>query len=86
VIEKVGVVGCGLMGSGIAQVCAQAGHEVRVVEAAPEVLEAGMKRIGAFLDKGIQRGKLTEDDKAATMSRLTGAGEIGELADRDIVI
>lgn len=85
-IEKVGVVGCGLMGSGIAQVCAQAGHEVRVVEAAPEVLEAGMKRIGAFLDKGIQRGKLTEDDKAATMSRLTGAGEIGELADRDIVI
>jgi 3-hydroxybutyryl-CoA dehydrogenase len=86
VIEKIGVVGCGLMGSGIAQVCAQAGHEVRVVEAAPEVLEAGMKRIGAFLDKGIQRGKLTEDDKAATMSRLTGAGEIGELADRDIVI
>ena len=85
-VRRVGVVGCGLMGSGIAQVCAQAGHEVRVVEASPEILEAGMGRIEAFLDKGIARGKLTAEDKEATISRLHGASDIAELDDREIVI
>ncbi len=85
-IEKVGIVGCGLMGSGIAQVCAQAGHDVRVVEAAPEILDAGMRRIEAFLDKGIERGKVTAEERAATLGRLAPAGDVGDLADRDIVI
>jgi 3-hydroxybutyryl-CoA dehydrogenase len=83
---KVGVVGCGLMGGGIAQVCAQAGHDVRVAEASPEILESGMRRIEAFLDKGIARGKVTTEDKAAILGRLTAADGIGDLGDSDIVI
>jgi len=59
-IREVGVVGCGLMGAGIAQVAAQAGYDTIVRELNEELLEKGLGRISAFLDKGVARKKLTQ--------------------------
>ncbi len=56
-IRKVGVVGCGLMGAGIAQVCAEAGYSVRVREVSDDLLSKGLGRIEAFLKKGVEKGK-----------------------------
>jgi len=85
-IRKVGVIGCGLMGSGIAQVSAQAGMDTVVVEASRELLDRGMGRIQSFLKGGVDRGKITPEDRDATLSRLRGASELKELADRDLLI
>lgn len=68
---KVGVVGSGVMGSGIAQVCAMAGHEVVLFDLNPKALEKAMASIEKNLDKGISLGKLDENKKAETLSRLT---------------
>jgi len=57
-IKVVGVVGCGLMGSGIAQVCAEAGYEVVVRDVSDELLEKGLGKIESFLSKGVERGRL----------------------------
>ena len=61
---RVAVVGAGTMGSGIAQVCAQACWETRLYDVFPEELEAGMARVSAFWDSAISRGKTTTDQKA----------------------
>ena len=60
-MKQVGVVGCGLMGSGIAQVCAEAGYPVIVREVSEELLRKGLGRIRSFLEKGVQKGKLTPE-------------------------
>ena len=85
-IRKVGVVGCGLMGSGIAQVCAAAGLETVVREANDEFLQKGMKRIDGFLQGGVDKGKMTADQKAQILSRLKGTTKASDLADCDLVI
>ena len=85
-IKNIGVIGCGLMGSGIAQVSAQAGYDTAVVEASEEALAAGLDRIDRFLAKGIERGKVTAEDKAATLGRIRGTTDLGSLSDRDLVI
>ncbi|HZE88337.1 MAG TPA: 3-hydroxybutyryl-CoA dehydrogenase [Verrucomicrobiae bacterium] len=85
-IRKVGVLGCGLMGSGIAQVCAQSGIDTVVLEAAPEILEKGLGRIRSFLQGGVDRGKLSAPDRDATLARLRGTTDLAALADRDLVI
>ncbi|HET6278151.1 MAG TPA: 3-hydroxybutyryl-CoA dehydrogenase [Candidatus Polarisedimenticolia bacterium] len=85
-ITKVGVVGCGLMGSGIAQVTAQADFDTTVVEASDEALRAGLDRIDAFLAKGIERGKVTVQQKAQTLGRIKGTTDLASLGDRDLVI
>jgi 3-hydroxybutyryl-CoA dehydrogenase len=85
-IKKVGVVGCGLMGSGIAQVCAQAGHDTTVVEVSQAALDAGLARIDAFLSKGVERGKVTPGDKAAALARIRGTADPGPLGLCDLVI
>ena len=85
-IGKVGVLGCGLMGSGIAQVCAQAGHDTIVLEASADLLERGLGKIGAFLQGGVDRGKMSAADRAAILSRLKGTVAAADLADRDLVI
>ena len=85
-IRKVGVVGCGLMGGGIAQTCAAAGLETVVREVSEEFLRKGMKRIDAFLQGGVDKGKLTAARKAETLGRLKGTTQAGDLADCDLVI
>jgi 3-hydroxybutyryl-CoA dehydrogenase len=85
-IRKVGVIGCGLMGSGIAQVCAQSGYDTRVVEVSAEALAAGLDRIDKFLARGIERGKVTVEEKAATLARIEGTTDLATLSDRDLVI
>ena len=85
-IKKVGVLGCGLMGSGIAQVAAQSGYPTTVLEVSREVLDAGMKRIDQFLAAGVAKGKVRPEDKQATQSRLSGTTDYDGLKDCDLVI
>jgi 3-hydroxybutyryl-CoA dehydrogenase len=85
-IRKVGVVGCGLMGSGIAQVAAQSGYTTAVLEVSKDLLDAGLKRIEQFLATGVARGKVRQEDKQATLSRLTGTTDIRTIADCDLVV
>jgi enoyl-CoA hydratase/3-hydroxyacyl-CoA dehydrogenase len=85
-IKKVGVVGCGLMGSGIAQVYAQAGYETTVREPTQELLDKGLERISAFLDKGVAKKKMTQVKRDETWARLTGTTDLADLADCDLVI
>ena len=85
-IKKVGVLGCGLMGSGIAQVAASAGCDVVVKEVSQELLDKGFKGIDRSLAKFVEKGKLTADEKDATMSRLKGTIVNEDLADCDIII
>jgi 3-hydroxybutyryl-CoA dehydrogenase len=85
-IEKVGVVGCGLMGSGIAQVSAGAGLSTVVVEVDEARLREGMGRIDSFLEKGVERGKLTPDQKKDVLSRIEATTGLEKLSDVDVVI
>ncbi|OEU96752.1 3-hydroxybutyryl-CoA dehydrogenase [Streptomyces oceani] len=85
-IQRVGVVGCGQMGAGIAEVCARSGLEVKVAETTGEALELGRSRLVNSLDKAAERGKLTEAEKDATLGRLTFTTDLGAFADRDLVI
>jgi 3-hydroxybutyryl-CoA dehydrogenase len=85
-IERVGVVGAGQMGSGIAEVCARAGLDVRVAETTGEALELGRTRLTNSLGKAAERGKITEAERDETLGRLTFTTDLGEFADRDLVI
>jgi 3-hydroxybutyryl-CoA dehydrogenase len=85
-IGRVGVLGCGLMGSGIAQVAAQAGHPTVVLEISREALEAGLRRIDGFLAAGVAKGKVKPEDKQATLGRISGTLDYGDLRDCDLVI
>lgn len=85
-IERVGVVGCGLMGSGIAEVCARAGHDVVVREVNDAALDAGRSRLLASLARGVRAGKLTEEQRDEAVARLRFTTDLEEFADRQIVI
>jgi 3-hydroxybutyryl-CoA dehydrogenase len=85
-IERVGVLGCGLMGSGIAQACAQAGFACIVREVDQPALERGLARIRGFLDEGVAKGKVTAEARDQALSRLRGATRLDELAGCDLVI
>jgi 3-hydroxybutyryl-CoA dehydrogenase len=85
-IERVGVVGCGLMGSGIAEVCARAGLDVMVREANEAAAEAGRARVVKSLDRGLTAGKLTEEQRDAAVGRLAFTTDMDELADRELVV
>jgi 3-hydroxybutyryl-CoA dehydrogenase len=80
------VAGCGLMGAGIAQVCAEAGYEVVVREVSDDLLRKGLGRIDAFLAKGVERGKVTAERKGEVMGRVRGTTEVKDLARADIVV
>ncbi len=67
---KVGVVGCGLMGSGIAEVCIKSGHETIVREINQELLEAGLNRLRGSLEKVVARGKMTAEERDAVLGLL----------------
>ena len=85
-IEKVGVVGCGLMGSGIAEVAAKAGYDVVVREIDEDALAAGKARIRKSMDRAVSKEKLTAEDRDAAWERLTFTVELTDLADRDLVV
>ncbi len=85
-IRTVGVVGCGLMGSGIAQVCAQAGYPTIVREIEQSFVEDGLSRIDKFLAEGVKRKKLTRETQERTMAALSGTTELEALSDCDLVI
>ena len=85
-VRRVGVLGCGLMGSGIAQVCAQAGYRTVVREVDQAAVDAGLGRIARFLDNGVTRNKLTAEARDATMERLSGTTSVDALAECDLII
>ncbi|MFL5767401.1 MAG: 3-hydroxyacyl-CoA dehydrogenase family protein [Actinomycetota bacterium] len=85
-IRTVGVVGSGIMGSGIAEVAARAGADVVVVEQSAELLERGRGRIESSLAKAVERGKLQGAERDAVLARVRGVTDLAELADADLVI
>jgi 3-hydroxybutyryl-CoA dehydrogenase len=85
-IERIGVVGCGLMGSGIAEVSARAGLDVVVHEVDAAAAEAGLQRITASLDRGVRSAKLNEDEREAALGRLKIVTDLSDLADRQLVV
>ena len=85
-INKVGVLGAGLMGSGIAEVCAKSGYETVVREVSDELARKGVSRIESSLAKAVERGKLAAGDRDATRGRLTATTLFQDLAGCDLVI
>jgi 3-hydroxybutyryl-CoA dehydrogenase len=85
-ISRVGVVGLGTMGAGVAQVCVQAGLEVFGREVEPELGEAGRGRIDHYLSRGVEKGRLTAEDKDAALQRLHLVTDLAELASCQLVI
>ena len=85
-IARLGVVGGGQMGQGIAQVAAQAGLDVVLVDVTAELAAAAIGKLGKTLDKLVEKGKLAAEQRDATVARLRAGGSHGDLADRDFVI
>jgi 3-hydroxybutyryl-CoA dehydrogenase len=85
-IKKVGVLGCGLMGSGIAEISARAGFETVVREVSSELVDKGVEKIRGSLGKAVERGKLDAAARDEAVSRLSGTVDLGALADCDLVV
>ncbi len=85
-VNKVGVMGFGLMGSGIAQVSAESGYETIVREVDQKFIDQGFQRIEALLLKGVKKGQLTPDRKESILKRISGTTQIEELRDCDLII
>src|ERR1700677_5018156 len=85
-IEKVGVLGAGLMGHGLAQVAAQSGYEVVLREVDEATLAKGLGKIEKQLARAVEKGKSTQEDADALRARIHGTTDYGELADCDLVI
>jgi 3-hydroxybutyryl-CoA dehydrogenase len=85
-IKKVGVVGSGLMGAGIVEICAKSGYDVVVREINDELLQTGLDRLSASLDKAVKRGKLEAEAREAAWERIRGTTSLEDLAGSDLVI
>ena len=85
-VRKVGVVGLGTMGAGIAQVCIQAGLETVGREVTDELGDAARMRIDHYLGRGVEKGRLTDEERREALARLTTTTELEELGDCDLVI
>ncbi|MGC4786939.1 3-hydroxybutyryl-CoA dehydrogenase [Micromonospora sp. DT178] len=85
-IRRVGVVGCGVMGAGIAETCARAGLDVLVAVSRPASVVPGRARLTASLDRAVGRGKLSEADRDATLGRVSFTADLTDFADRQLVI
>jgi len=85
-ISKIGIVGCGLMGQGIAQVCAGYGFSTFVTDVNEEILDKGIKRIFAYIDKGIDKGKATVEERRAVEKNLRGVISLNELKGCGLII
>lgn len=85
-MKRIGVVGAGTMGAGIAQVAAQAGFDVLIYDIGPAPLDVGLQRIRSGLERLVQRGKLSPEELAATMGRLATTTALGDFSEVDFVI
>lgn len=85
-IEKVGVIGGGLMGSGITEVTAREGLDAVVVEVTEDAAKAAEQRVRASLERAASRGKITQADLSDTLARIAFTTDLGQLADRDLVV
>lgn len=85
-IKKVGVVGCGLMGSGITQVCAQSGYDVVVSEINEDLLNKGMKMLKGSLAKSVEKGKMTKEQEAAILGRIKPTTNVEDFSGCDLVV
>ena len=85
-IKQVGIIGCGQMGSGITQVCAQAGYPVIVSEVTEELLNKGLVSIESSLTKSVEKERITQQDKDSTLARIKGTTEMKEFSACDLVI
>jgi 3-hydroxybutyryl-CoA dehydrogenase len=85
-IKKVGVIGCGFMGSGIAQVCAQSGYQVVVSEVDDELLNKGLTTIDYYLTRSVLKGKISQQDKDSVLARIKGTTNTKDFSDCDLVI
>lgn len=85
-VRTVGVVGCGLMGSGIVEAVARSGMDVRFVEADAARVAAGMERIAASMGRAVDRGRLDAADRDAALARIAGVTDLADLAGVDLVI
>ncbi len=85
-IENVGVVGCGLMGSGIVEVCARAGYQVTAAEVTTELLERGLGRIRGSMAKAVSRGKATQEQADDALSRIRGTLALDDFSNCDLVV
>ncbi|HEM47272.1 MAG TPA: 3-hydroxybutyryl-CoA dehydrogenase [Alphaproteobacteria bacterium] len=85
-IKTIGVVGCGLMGSGIAEVCARAGYDVVVREADQAFLDAGLSRVRRSLEKAVQRAKLEQAQADEALGRIQGTVALSDMAECDLVV
>lgn len=85
-MQKIGVIGSGLMGSGIAEVCARAGLDVVVREVHSAAAEAGMARLTSSFDRAIRAGKINEADREGALKRVTFTTDLSDMADRELVI
>ncbi len=85
-IKTVGVLGCGLMGSGIAQVCAASGYKTIVLEVEQAFLDKGLGRTKKFLNDGVEKGKVTPEARDTTLANLSGTTKYEDLKDCDLII
>ena len=84
--DKVGIIGAGMMGAGIAYVSANAGIEVVLIDAAQEAADKGKAYSEGLLDKGMKRGKVTEEKKAEVLSRITATTDYAALEGCDLIV
>lgn len=85
-VREIGVVGCGLMGSGIAEVCARSGYDVIVQDLSEGILKTGFGRVEQSLSRAVSKGKLRQEDKESTLSRIRGTTSLADLAGCDLAI
>lgn len=85
-ITRVGVIGAGAMGHGIAQVFAQAGFDVKLNDVSLDFINSGIRKIEANLSRSVEKGKISEDDKKAALSRVLPTASLDEFKDREFVV
>ncbi|HEV7649881.1 MAG TPA: 3-hydroxybutyryl-CoA dehydrogenase [Actinophytocola sp.] len=85
-IRRVGVVGCGVMGAGLAEICARAGLDVRVAVSRPGRAADGRRRLLRSLDTAVRKGKLAEAERDAALRRVSFTADLGDFADRQLVL
>ena len=85
-VERVGVIGCGIMGSGIVEVVARSGGTVTYVEISDDKVASGRTSIERSTGKAVERGKLSKEDQGALLDRITGTTDVAAVSDADVVI